>query len=340
MASDVLQALDLILKTSVQSGTLSKLQSSYFLKKFKKREKKGDSLDFENLSHDWKFKISVARLTMGIYDWEGWEYRDLRKGMIPYDLPGWRGEACKLLVFGEQGIGDEVIFASCIPDVLKSGCDVTLECDPRLESIFNRSFPIKAVGRPSYSDVIISTSRAVDHPFKVPIKHDCEKMTAIGDLPRYFRRKKEDFPGTPYLTVDEKQIERFKGFRGYKGLSWRGRTGQYYPEDLLKDGPWVSLQYDSKEALPEQIEVPDLDLKDDIEGILGLLYNLDYLISVPTTVVHLAGSIGKKTEVIMPKRQTTSVDNPLNWRYGLGSKMDLYQSHRVFRNLNEWKLNG
>ena len=67
-----------------------------------------------------------------------------------YDYPMWQGEALsgkRLLVQAEQGLGDQIMFASCLPDVLANAQYTVLECDPRLAKLFARSFPRAAVYR-------------------------------------------------------------------------------------------------------------------------------------------------------------------------------------------------
>jgi hypothetical protein len=89
--------------------------------------------------------MCAVRLLRGDYsDWTGWEYRN-EWAISSYDpgLPNkrWRFEPVKsLAILGEQGIGDEIMFASCIGDVQRLGIVPSIECDPRLVEVFKRSF--------------------------------------------------------------------------------------------------------------------------------------------------------------------------------------------------------
>src|SRR5260221_161445 len=78
---------------------------------------------------EWMFRLCAARLLRGDYsDWSGWEFRNewSQATRLPNPNKRWEGEEVKTMaVFGEQGIGDEIMFGSCIPDVQKLGIEVT-----------------------------------------------------------------------------------------------------------------------------------------------------------------------------------------------------------------------
>jgi hypothetical protein len=171
-----------------------------------------------------------------------------------YDYPMWQGEALsgkRLLVQAEQGLGDQIMFASCLPDVLANAQSMVLECDPRLAKLFARSFPRAAVYR----------HRVAGEP---PWAHEPapDFRARCGDLPRMLRNRDADFPvHAGYLLADPARVaawrERLSGLgSGLKvGISWRGGTpgtGQAMrsmPLEVLQpvlateNAHFVSLQY-------------------------------------------------------------------------------------------------
>jgi len=127
---------------------------------------------------------AFARLGQGHYGdgWEDYRYRWHKAGFEPrrpFPTPSWGGTALagkRILVWGEQGIGDEIMFATMVPDLIAAGARVTLECSHRLTGLFERSFPEAAVV-----------------PSLQPPRRDLAAVpfdwqSATGDLGRYLRR--------------------------------------------------------------------------------------------------------------------------------------------------------
>lgn len=282
---------------------------------------------------DWMVKLVFARLYKGDFsDWTGWEYRN--DWAVKSYEPGigerrWRLEKIKsLALLGEQGIGDEVLFASCIPDVQKLGIEVTVECDPRLKEVFSRSLGVQTKARAMKDE---------DTRGYLSRVREEDKFLPLGDLPRLFRKRLSDFPRQPYLRPLPEYVEKWKGLKGRSGVAWRGRTGQLKPDDFGIENP-VVLQYDSWSFETEGMEVPDCDLRNDIEDLLGICANLERVVSVPQTIVHLAGSIGTRVEVVMPPPGSSRVRNDIPWRYI--DPMPWYPSVRVFPNIGAYAKRG
>lgn len=239
-----------------------------------------------------------------------------------------------VVVYGEQGIGDEIMFASVLPDAMKDA-EIILECHPRLIDIFRESFP---------DTTIFGTRKSIQVQWAAHYKIDYK--IAIGSLCKYYRQAKEDFPGTPYLRADSslklKMQDRLASLSDKPkiGLSWKGGIGitnkgvRCIPLELLKplfdfDVDFISLQYHSN----AQAEVDKFveatggqhiihhwqDVVDDYDLTAALLTQLDMVISVPQSVVHLAGALGVKTIQLCPKRAL--------WQMGpYGENMPWYSS--------------
>lgn len=276
-----------------------------------------------------------ARMMLGHYsDWSGWEYRDEWAATLWHHaqtiyapVQPWNGlhTPC-LYIIGEQGIGDEVFFASCLPEALKRTDRLILECQPKMRSVFERSFGIETV-----SSHMVGTKR-----MRQDLPPEVTAWMSLGDLPRMWRRHVKSFPGTPYLKPDHAQVERFEQYRGRTGISWRGRQGE--EKGLLQLHPEaVSLQYDVE--WDEDVERPDLDLRDDIEGVLGLIANLERVVCVSTTAAHLGAALGVDTHVVIADPSTGRAGNlfPFRWICGDSGRTPWYGCARTYRNLNEYR---
>lgn len=249
----------------------------------------------------------------------GWADYEHRFGMsalgivnLP-DIPVWQGEPIsgKLLVRGEQGLGDQILFASVLPDLLKSMPNSCLQLEPRLVPLFQRSFPALEV-----------LSRDKNPP------SDVVAQIAIGSLPQYFRHNAADFTRavTPYLKADpEKTAALRKALAPHGerviGLNWRSFRNKYADEKsmTLKDlaalftlpgSTVVNLQYgDIKDELKAADaaglhfnKAVSVDLTKDIDGVASLLEACDVIVSISNSTAHLAGALGKQVLLMLPYR--------------------------------------
>jgi hypothetical protein len=256
--------------------------------------------------------------------------------------PLWQGESLDgrtIAVLSEQGVGDEIMFASCLPDLLATAGQVVIECEPRLAPIFSRSFAQASV-RPR------AGTAAPDEGLRRP---DCE--ISIGSLPLHFRPSRASFPRTAgYLLADAAKVARWcdRHAAGGKsrriGIAWRGgtlRNRQHLRSlDLAALVPvlrqpgceFVSLQYgdrrDELGAIRERtgLTVRDLsaDIGDAIDELAAVIDSLDLIITVDNTIAHLSSALGKPTWILLPFSP--------EWRYGRdGETMAWYPSARLFR---------
>ncbi len=296
---------------------------------------------------------ALLRLQLGDYA-EGWN--DYAMRLLSQDRPSrvararpWDGERMDgrdILVYGEQGLGDEIMFASCVPDLVKRARHVFLEVSPRLEPLMAQSFPQARVFAAG-ADGVPSRVAGRNLDFEVP----------IGSLPGVFRRSLGAFPSRGgYLRADPSAVAawrtRLAGLGpGLKiGLSWRGgtlRTRQplrSIPLQQLvavlngRDAHGVSLQYGDVSAEVEAAAAQGIDVAHWPEAIVdfgqmaALMSALDLVISVCNTTVHLAGALGRPVWVMAPRMP--------EWRYGVyGETMPWYPSARVWRQsvYGDWK---
>lgn len=212
-----------------------------------------------------------------------------------------------IVVHGEQGLGDELMFASMLPDVMKDA-NVIFDCNSRLINIMRDSFP----GIPIYG------TKQQNSDVDWGANHDIDAKISIGSLAKFYRHKDSDFPKIPYLKADPDLVEKYRiklqemGDRPKIGISWYGgakRTSQSYRFnplhnwlDILKQDncDFISLQYNTEAG--EKVEKFNKengtnihhwpDMVSDYDETAALLMNLDLVISAPQSLVHLAGGLG------------------------------------------------
>jgi len=310
----------------------------------------GRAEELQRMEHAWRegrlafsardpryyWALCVARGMLGDYsDWRGWEFRSPWAARVrrdnPFAFPLWDGRPTgRLLLVGEQGVGDEVLYASCVPDVLAvcGAQSVMIETDARLVPAFTRSFGT-AVEASVWQGEGAAAVRTINRE-----RGDASAWLPMADLLPLFRHSAADFPGTPYLRADPRRVAEFERYRGWTGVSWRGNNG-HFPWRTFDGHRVLSLQYDQRPD--EDIPAPDIDLKNDIEGVLALVSVLGRVISVSTAVAHFACAMGAETHVVLAPAESSGVpDDRLNWRWGLGSRVPWYRSARVYQTLGEW----
>jgi hypothetical protein len=337
------RALKLLVKRSLGG---SPLKRDLELKRYDKAWREGRLGYPDDEEPENKWRMCEARFLLGDYsDWRGWEYRSpwsagIWHNQAQWDRFGdlyvnqggcWFGHRCEsLYVYGEQGIGDEVCFGQALLDAKALVDEVVLETDPRLQTLFERSFGIKTV----------PAKYEMKGGEKIRVFRDVETpWITLGELVRNFRRKKDDFPRKPYLTADPVKVGQYTQYRGRVGISWRGAQGSYSLKEFREVVPNpLALQYDL--AWDEEVETPDIDLRDDIESLCGLLMSLERVVTVSTSVAHFAGALGVKTDVILaPLNGIRKNLLPFKWHCEpMLPQTPWYGPHvRVFRNLDEYR---
>jgi len=310
------------------------------------------ALDFNPSSE--KAKANMGLSLLGQRKWTGWDLYShtlglpgRRKTRFAQEGP-WDGtKGLTVALYGEQGIGDELSFASMVPEAIRDSKRVILDCDAKLEHLFRRSFPEATVHGTRWE-------RVLDWPVE---DRTPDASLALGELGRLYRRTDESFPGTPYLVADpiRRQMWRSEFDRKGKpaigiawtgGVPWTGAKFRTLSLEQLKplfnsvDAQWVSLQY--KDAAKDiatfrkrnlgvdLVQYPWATLTPDYDDTAALVAELDLVICIQTAVAHLAGALGKECFVLLPKNS--------QWRYGTSGDIPWYKSVRVFRqrSLQDW----
>lgn len=277
--------------------------------------------------------------------WDDYGYRGLSSSkdfrVLPF--PCWHGEPLqdkRIVVLAEQGLGDQVMFSSCLNELLRlNPKEVIVEVIGRIAPTIERSFPTCRIVATRQDNKIEWVKDLVDVDFYVP----------LGDLPKHFRRRQEDFPRhAGYLKPSAERVEHWRrqlaelGRGPYIGLSWRGGTettrttlrtispSMLGPLRHATQGQFVCLQYGDVTAALKEAADAGLDMAywpeaiTNLDEFAALISALDLVITVCNTTVHYAGAVGKPVWVLTPKVP--------EWRYGLtGDSMPWYPSSVMFR---------
>jgi Tfp pilus assembly protein PilF len=296
--------------------------------------------------------------------WQAYESRYKIEGngkivVHPFEYPRWLGEPLEgktLLIHGEQGIGDEIMFASIIPQLLsEKPRQIIVACHPSLCRLFSDSFPdITTLPHRPYQP---PTSLERHHPidFEVPI---CSIAKFRGPY------SVNERPSQSYLLPNPERIAHFQAqlhalapikkpmrvglmwsANPATGSDWGQRRAQQksVPIEQLSalnqfsdQMQFVSLQ--NKDSGAQAAHAPGLDMLDlhdqllDFADTAALASCLDLIITVDTSVSHLAGGLGLPSWVLLKH-------NP-DWRWlNKGESSYWYQSSRLFRQQqkNNWR---
>jgi Flp pilus assembly protein TadD len=273
----------------------------------------------------WRNNFGYSQLTAGTLPeaWLNWEYAleyGSRGNERPTGVPRWQPSDtdARVLCYREQGVGDEILFASCLPDLAAAAREVVYEADSRIVSLFARSFPRIEVREQSWNVLQGQTL------------HDFDRAIPVGSLPMHFRPTVDRFPDRrSFLVADPERVERWRariaevaGHRAVVGVSWRSkiRTAERrleythladWSEPFSVEGvTWVNLQYDDCDReLREARDMfgvtihkwDDVDYMNDFEEVAALMCVCDLVVAPRNAVAMLAGGLGVPT-VMMGNR--------------------------------------
>ena len=290
-----------------------------------------------------------TRLALGEWaaGWDDYASRFAARA-VPYRplaFRTWDGEPMPegtLVVLAEQGLGDEIMFASCLPDALARVGHLIVECEPRLAALYRRSFP---------QATVLPTRREQDAAWLSQAPREPDRQVFAGDLPRRFRRQRSDFPAHQgYLQADPERTAHWRarlradlGEGLHVGISWRGGTERTLQQRRTVPPPawvpilrtpvcrFVNLQYGPSDAERHALEaaagVPVAHYPqaiDDYDETAALVGALDLVVSVCTAIIHLGGALGRPVWILTPKVP--------EWRYTADdSTLPWYPTTRLFR---------
>ena len=304
--------------------------------------------------------LGISLLLKGeLYNgWKHYEWRhkcdEFPIGNRTFPQPIWDGSNIKgksILVWAEQGIGDQIMFASIFEDLLKTEVDTIVECERRLIPLFQRSFPqIDFVPREN-----LIQPRLLDN--------NIDYQIPIAELGQWFRTEERNFLSTkhPYLYACPKKSAKIRSKyqqlangKMLAGISWKS-TGigdtrakiksiileNWQPILSRQDCFFINLQYGNvKQEIEEHISNQndislyldnDIDSLENLDDFAAQVAALDLVISTSNATVHMAGALGKTVWTLLPYIP--------DWRWMLKREYTpWYPSMKLFRQtyMNDW----
>lgn len=270
------------------------------------------------------FNLAMLLLIQGKFD-EGWVEYEWRwkcpkfpSTRRQFDYPVWQGESLTgktILIWSEQGVGDEIMFANPLPDVAAEAEQMVLECNPRFVQIFERSNPGAIVtARKNPPDPEIAAS-APDY------------QLSMASLCVHYRRRRENFPIAPgyYLRANPKLTAvcraRYDALGGglKVGISWRSgnpavgceRSADLLLWDDILAQPgchFINLQYGevandlsgASDRLGINVFVDEeIDPFASMDNWLAQVAAMDLIISVDNSTVQVSGALGIPTWTLL-----------------------------------------
>jgi tetratricopeptide (TPR) repeat protein len=277
------------------------------------------AIELEPDNVEFVFLRSLTELDMGLLA-EGWRdycaryIRAQEVGKVTtFKYPVWAGETHKtgsLLICKEQGVGDEIMFSSMLPDLKSYFQDIVYACSPKLITLFSRSFPYISFA-------------PYDDQFSTLVTEKFDAQMFIGGAAQFLRSSINCFPDRKqFLYADPIRVlhwkERFsmQGSNLKVGVSWRSGSlrpvrRHHYP--LLEDAQpifslpgidFINVQYQCTDIERNKIkelysvsliDVKQIDFFDDLDAAACVLSACDVVIGPVTCTTVLAASLGVPT---------------------------------------------
>lgn len=299
---------------------------------------------YNNLSFNYLLKKEFKQA----YELSEWRWKTKRNigNVFVTKKPLWNGEKNKtIFVWKEQGVGEEIMFGSILNDLEKISNKLIVNCDKRLIPLFERSLSKKIIYEPNRNKIN---------------ENDFDHHIPMGSLRSYFRKNLEDYSVTSkgFLSANnEKKLHFERKLKSNTndmsvGISWSTKSSIQMSsfrnvslEKLIQslknlNLKFVNLQYGDVTKEIEEINnklginiitFPDLNYKNDIDDLASLVSACDLIVSIDNFTVHLAGSLGKETKLLLPYTMDS--------RWGIDDNFSyIYDSVKIFRQteLNNW----
>ena len=305
--------------------------------------------DYADAYNNNSFTLLLKHDFKKAYDFYEWRWKTKHKIGEKFNTskPLWKGESGKrILIWKEQGIGDEIIFCSMLSELKAKSEKLIVHCDKRLIPLFKRSLSKDIIFEGSKNNI-----NEKDYDVHIP----------MGSVSKYFRENLKSFSVTSkgYLKADKDRTLKIRNklLKDKKqtliGISWYTKSRiqmasfrNIFLNDLVSvlknnDTKIVSLQYDHKSDEIEDLKknngieinlLPEVDNRNDLDGLASLISACDLVVSIDNFTVHLAGSLGVKTKILLPYTMDA------RWGFG-GEKSYLYESVKLYRQteLGDWK---
>lgn len=247
--------------------------------------------------------------------WDGYEYRfQIKENLLNYrqiNLPLWTPDQINknVLIWSEQGIGDQILFSTIFESLDTEKNRFTILISKKLKDIFQRSYPS-----------LIFVEEMPLHSI-----YDCH--LPLGTLGKYFRPNIESFKNSKnkrlktsekFDDIFSKVLPKNKLKIGISNLSSNKKIGKIKSFDFfdlishldLENSVFIKLQNEDldyveqnskyKEMVDRIFTFRQFDLFNDIDCLASLVGACDLVLSASNSIAHLSGALQKKTCVIAP----------------------------------------
>jgi tetratricopeptide (TPR) repeat protein len=310
----------------------------------------------ESLNYDKNYFRSLFNKSMTLLMQkkfhEGWimyEYRwktpSKSNMLFPKNKKKWVGDINKsLLLIGEQGVGDQILFCSLIENFQKQCHNISIRIDSRLIPIFERSFTdIKFLSnKTDYKNIKFDEYLPMASITKFIIKSEADY-----NKNKFFLRS--DKNKTRLIQADIKKHN--TNDSKICGISWHSSNKDFEKQKSIEldqlisslnkeNFIFINLQYgdfrkDIQNVIQKHnikfLEFDEIDKFNDLDSLCSLIDCCDHIITVSNVTVHLACSIGKDVRLILGN------DSPALWWFGDDSKNYWYPSCKIYRQKNSFE---
>ena len=250
--------------------------------------------------------------------------------------PVWDGTKDQTVVVQmDQGLGDQIMFAQCLPQLIADSKQVIIECERRMASLWRRNFP-QALVQPTLGLLELEW----------PKHFAIDAHVHISWLGRFYRNRNEDFPRKAYLVPDAELVAKWKTWLAQfpgptLGLAWEGglthtmRAARSFALAELEPvmqygGTLIDLSYQDHgleiaqwniEHPQRQVMRPPIDVGN-YDDTVALAAALDDVVTVTTTLAHVCGALGRHAYVLVPQAPQWRYQHPCGdglWWYPEGS---------------------
>ena len=284
------------------------------------------------------------------YEWR-WKCHDFPSENRIFPQLLWDGTGLSdksVLVWTEQGVGDEIMFANMLDTLSWMADKIITECEERLVPLFQRSFPK------------IQFFAREQKPKPMLLDRDIDYQVPIGSLAQWLRRNESQFPKKEsYLSASSEKAsqlrDKYKGLtddRFLVGISWKSINHGIEKEKSTILENWtpilsqpdcffVNLQYgDIEQEIGEYYSSTGILIYTDqeinpltnLDDFAAQISALDLVISISNTTVHISGALGKKVWTLLPYVP--------DWRWMLKREdTPWYPTMKLFRQsqMNDWR---
>ena len=263
----------------------------------------------------WRARLDLAHVYLGQGNFSrGWPLYEARRAAqddeqiaAPPLANEWQGEPLpgrRLLVWPEQGYGDQIQFARFVPELAARGADVTLVAPPPLSALFE-GLGVRVV------------EKAAETELPAP-----DYWTFLLSTPLHLGVRLETLSAAPYLAAPAGRRAQWAGFapRGGVGVVWQGRATPN-PHRSLPSRDLLQPLADAGAHLVDLQPEPGADFAD----LAAVMEQLDLVVTIDTAAAHLAGALGKPCWLLLPWYMA-------DWRWMQGrDDSPWYGSVRLFR---------